>query len=502
MTVATTSNRVSYNGTGALTPLAVSFPFPAQADLVVIETIIATGVQSTLVLTTHYTITGTPDALGHYSTGGTVTPVLAFPVTVRWTIYRDPASTQQEIDLVENDSLPAESVEAAFDYLTMLIQRVSDLITRSLRQPDGDSTSIAVLPSAVGRASTYLGFDASSNPVALAPPTGTTGVSAFMATVLDDASAAAARTTLGITVTSNKDDEFRITGSADTTKKLAFELDTNLSTATTRTVTAQDLDGTMALLGTGMQYNATANLGASVRYADLTGASFTLTLPTVATSTGRIVTFKHIGTSLTQVYTIKGNGAETIENGTNTYLLYTNGERLTLYCHGTAWVVLDHAAQTEWVDAGTMTITGTTSNPTKATTPDYDHVFWRRDGKTAYVKWMYQGSSAAGAADGSGAYLFATPTGIAIDAILPPVATAFATAVMSEAVRSAVFARGFACQDSTALDTLTGFAYDTTHIQWARTSTATPIGSATFAMTTTELGYYLEAHFPAANWRV
>ncbi len=114
-------------------------------------------------------------------------------------VYRDPARTQS-LDLVENDSLPANNLEAQFDYVTMLVQRVSDLIVRSLRQPDGDSTSVAVLPSKVDRASLFLGFDASGDPVAIAAFTsdpGSSTVTAFMATVLDDTTAANARATLG-----------------------------------------------------------------------------------------------------------------------------------------------------------------------------------------------------------------------------------------------------------------------------------------------------------------
>jgi len=44
------------------------------------------------------------------------------------------------------------------------------------------------------------------------------------------------------------DSGFRVIGSGDATKKLAFEVDTNIATATTRTVTAQNVSGTMALL--------------------------------------------------------------------------------------------------------------------------------------------------------------------------------------------------------------------------------------------------------------
>jgi hypothetical protein len=48
------------------------------------------------------------------------------------------------------------------------------------------------------------------------------------------------------------DDVFRITGSADATKKTAFEVD-GLTTATTRTLTVQDVNGTVALVDAGTQ---------------------------------------------------------------------------------------------------------------------------------------------------------------------------------------------------------------------------------------------------------
>lgn len=197
MTIASTLNRVSYTGNGSSTAFAVSFPFHSQADLVVVETIIATGVSTTKTITTHYTISGTTDALGHYSNGGTVNFLAAPASTERVTIYRDPTRTQP-LDLQDASSFPAENVEAQFDYVTMLVQRVSDLIGRSARQPDGDSANITVLPSSVDRASKFLAFDGNGDPIAAAGTSANlTPVSTFINTLLDDANAADARTTLG-----------------------------------------------------------------------------------------------------------------------------------------------------------------------------------------------------------------------------------------------------------------------------------------------------------------
>ena len=46
------------------------------------------------------------------------------------------------------------------------------------------------------------------------------------------------------------DDVFRIVGSSDATKKIAFEADTNISAATTRTITAPNRSGTMVVSDT------------------------------------------------------------------------------------------------------------------------------------------------------------------------------------------------------------------------------------------------------------
>ncbi len=264
----------------------------------------------------------------------------------------------------------------------------------------------------------------------------------------------------------------------------------------------------MALVPTVATYTGTANLAAGVGFAYLSGATFTLTLPLAAANTNRLVTIQHQGTSLTQVYTIKGNGAENViaPDGTaNTYLLYTNGEEITLRCDGTSWYVTQHLARTNWTDTGAMTITGTTSNPTKPTTPDIDKVYWRREGNTVHLRYILQVSSAAGSAAGSGNYLFACPTNITLDTtILTPVAAAITVALRSEASASYLDGRGIAQVDSSTFSSCIFFAYDTSHFQvWRdRDGTDTPLGSASGALTNAELSYNFELTARAANWRL
>ncbi len=166
MTIAVETNRISYAGNGGTVAFAVPFPFHAQGDLVVLAITDSTGLETAQVLTTDYTISGSQDTLTHYPNGGTVTMTTAPASGVTLTIYRDPPVIQSA-DLVENDNLPAESVEAEFDYVTMLIQRIADLASRSLRQTDGDSPDIGALPNILLRANKYLAFDSSGDPEAV-----------------------------------------------------------------------------------------------------------------------------------------------------------------------------------------------------------------------------------------------------------------------------------------------------------------------------------------------
>lgn len=199
MTISAVVNRASFTGNGVTTAFAFPYPFHAQADLIVISTVIATGVQTTKALTTDYTISGSTDAQGHYPDGGSVNFLTAPAATESITIYRDP-SIIQSVDQTENDPLPVESaLEAPLDLLTMICQRLSDRLTRALRQPEGDTANIDLLPAKVERASMYLAFDSDGDPIATEGTTEANPVSTFMATVLDDITAAAARTTLGIT---------------------------------------------------------------------------------------------------------------------------------------------------------------------------------------------------------------------------------------------------------------------------------------------------------------
>lgn len=141
MTVSTTSSRVTYAGNGVTTNFAVPFYFLVAADLVVIKTA-SDGSQTPLVLNTDYTVSG-----AGVISGGSVTLAVAPATGYTVVIYRDPAVTQTT-DYQPNDPFPAETHERALDKLTMITQRLKDLVSRSFRLSDGDtSTASTTLPS-------------------------------------------------------------------------------------------------------------------------------------------------------------------------------------------------------------------------------------------------------------------------------------------------------------------------------------------------------------------
>lgn len=69
---------------------------------------------------------------------------------------------------------------------------------------------------------------------------------------------------------------------------------------------------------------------------------------------------------------------------------------------------------TDWKEYS-LTITGSTSDPTKASSPDVDKAYWRRVGDSAEITYTYIHSTATGSADGSGNYQFSQPPQCTID---------------------------------------------------------------------------------------
>lgn len=164
MTVESSVNRAQYETNGTTGPWTVPFYFLDDSHLSVIYTD-AAGNETTLTLTTHYSVAGAGDP-----SGGSVSTVTAYTVGGYITILRDVPSTQL-VDYTETDSFPAETHERALDQLTMLLQQLQEVVGRALVFSPSD-TAGSSLPAAAARAGLLLGFNAQGQVLLSAPASG------------------------------------------------------------------------------------------------------------------------------------------------------------------------------------------------------------------------------------------------------------------------------------------------------------------------------------------
>lgn len=203
MSISSTTNRVSQAGNGVTTAFPYPYYFLAQADLKVISKNDSTGIETAKTLGVDYTISGTTDAEGTYPNGGSINFGVAPASGTTISTYRDPAATQG-LDLVENDSLPADSLEQALDRSTMLIQRLKDRLDRGVTLTDGYSAAFTPTLPPVLTADCTLVINSSGNGFDIGPTIGEiSDAAANAAAAAASASAAAGSATAAATSASN-----------------------------------------------------------------------------------------------------------------------------------------------------------------------------------------------------------------------------------------------------------------------------------------------------------
>ena len=147
MTVTAPTSTRSYTGDGSTTSFPTTFAFQgtgSAAELTVVQRTIATGAETTLSYSTHYTVTG-----GSGSTG-TVVAASAPADTVQWHIRRN-TSTLQNSNYVTNDPFPADTLEGDIDRLAMAGQERDGDISQGFKYPDtytGGASNLMPEPSA------------------------------------------------------------------------------------------------------------------------------------------------------------------------------------------------------------------------------------------------------------------------------------------------------------------------------------------------------------------
>lgn len=187
MAVSTTTAKTQYNGNGSTTVFSIPWYFLANSQVVVITTVVATGVETVKTLTTHYTLSGAANPVG-----GSLTMLSAPATGTKVTIYRNMPFTQPT-DYVADDAFNPETVEADFDRVIMTVQQLQDQVNRCLQYPRSETTDVddATLDLAAQRADTVLGFD-SDGAVTLIPSDESSAVAAAASAVAAAVSAAAA----------------------------------------------------------------------------------------------------------------------------------------------------------------------------------------------------------------------------------------------------------------------------------------------------------------------
>jgi hypothetical protein len=127
-TVTTGTYSVEYSPSSDTTAFEVTFPFLAASHLVVVKTLEATGVDTTLTLGTDYTVTLPGTSAHGASTNGRVTTTAAVTSAYTLTITRDTPLTQSTSFRTQGTFRPGTH-EDGFDKLTMIVQELASLTT-------------------------------------------------------------------------------------------------------------------------------------------------------------------------------------------------------------------------------------------------------------------------------------------------------------------------------------------------------------------------------------
>ena len=149
-------------GTGTATVFPFAFKVFTATNLQVVRVDTSTGLESTLVLTTDYTVSLNADQ--DSNPGGNVTLLAVLATGFNMVITSDIANLQPT-DLTNQGGFYPEVITDALDRATIQIQQMADELTRSIKIPVTDGLSLDMeLPTAAARANSFLAFDATGEP--------------------------------------------------------------------------------------------------------------------------------------------------------------------------------------------------------------------------------------------------------------------------------------------------------------------------------------------------
>ena len=159
MTISTTTIKNSYSGNGSTSVFNYTFKITDEDHIQVIIRS-ASGTETTKTKTTHYTVSGVNN-----SGGGQVTFTSGnIPTNTETVLLRRNTPKTQGLDLIENDPMPAENIETAYDKLTAITQELQEELNRTIKVSKTSTiTNPELTADASQRAGKLLGFDSNGD---------------------------------------------------------------------------------------------------------------------------------------------------------------------------------------------------------------------------------------------------------------------------------------------------------------------------------------------------
>lgn len=167
MTISSTTRKAGpFIGNGSQTAFPFAFKVFAASDLAVVRVVVATGVESTLTLTSDYTVSLNQDQ--DKTPGGTVTLTSAL-ASGRNLIITSALPVTQPTNITNLGGFYPNVIDDALDRATIQTQQIKDAVDRALRYPLTDAAVSAELPPVGVRKGTLLAFDATTGAPVVGP---------------------------------------------------------------------------------------------------------------------------------------------------------------------------------------------------------------------------------------------------------------------------------------------------------------------------------------------
>lgn len=432
MTVSSELSRNDYVGNGATD--TYSFTFSAQSsDDIEVTLRDLDGLETN----PDFTVTFNDDHTGSITlTAGNLTADYAL------TIRRAPSITQPTSFRNQREFF-ASRHEDAYDRIVHVCQKLADADARTLFVPVTEGSFDGELPTAETRAERVLGFDSNGDLTTYSTGVGigatsfanvaVSGQSTVVADSAEDTLNLAAGSNITITTDASTD---TVTVAATTVNSFAtiavsgqsnVVADSQTDTLTLEagsgvTITTNATTDTVTIAASGLALasvfskidSATVTAITSATTATInrmhlvsgTSADYDITMPAASGNTGNVVGFQvKDWSAANKQYRLDAGGTVKIAGRTR-YLQLLHTNCVLFISDGTDWQPLVLNLDTPWVDGGAITITGSSSNPTKGTTV-VDKIYWRRANSGMEAKYEYEQST--GSSAGSGTYLLDVP---------------------------------------------------------------------------------------------